>query len=506
TCAETGSGFFAAVEIKKVLSYLRIIDNPCQDVAFAAVLYSHFVNMDAEEVAKVVTGYGMKNGKRTGLLYDAARLAAHDNKKLSEFFDVYDELCRASEHLNVHDLLELLYERTGYKDLVSVMPQGDRRRGNLENLIQLAVTFENSSYAGVHDFLRYIERLEDSEKDFGEAPAESGEGQVRIMTIHKSKGLEFPVVFLCCMGRQFNDTDARDNLLCDQKLGVGIKCINLKKRTKDDGLKLRFLKKKKLMESRAEDVRTLYVALTRAKEKLIMTGTVDKMQQKIRAWAQRPLDDGALSYLDMSSAKNYVDFVAPKIFSGMKEDEISELFKDGTRKRLISGMCGTEEYSARFVISCMWFAEEAAQKELEGSGDEDRGGAGAEEDKGTSLLEGFADEIEARRSFVYPFKAKADAPVKVSVSELKLIAIHDTEEEKAVMLKTPTEAVDDGPENGEEAKPAPPEERKGARGAERGTLYHEVLEKLQYTGDYSNAAACRESLETEISRLIEEGF
>jgi ATP-dependent helicase/nuclease subunit A len=507
TCAETGSGFFAAVEIKKVLSYLKIIDNPCQDVAFAAVLYSHFVNMDAEEIAGIVADCGMKNGKRTGLLYDVARLAAaQGNKKLSGFFTVYDELCRASEHLNVHDLLDLLYERTGYKDLVSVMPQGDRRRGNLENLIQLAMTFENSSYAGVHDFLRYIERLEDSEKDFGEAPAESGEGQVRIMTIHKSKGLEFPVVFLSCMGRQFNDTDARDNLLCDQKLGVGIKCINLKKRTKDDGLKLRFLKKKKLMESRAEDVRTLYVALTRAKEKLIMTGTVDKMQQKIRTWAQRPLDDGALSYLDMSSAKNYVDFVAPKIFSGMEEDEISELFEAGTRTRRISGMCGTEEYSSGFVISCLWFAEEAAQKSLEGNGDDIHGSAGSEEDKETSLLQGFMDEIEARRSFVYPFKGKADAPVKVSVSELKLIAIHDTEEEKAVMLETPTAAVDDEPESNEEAKPAPAKERKGARGAERGTLYHEVLEKLQYMGDYSNAAACIESLDAEISRLMEEGF
>ncbi len=499
SAAETGTGFFDSTEVRKTLSFLRILDNPYQDIAFAAVLYSPFVSMNAEEVAELVVRYGDKSGKA---LYDCARLASADgNKKLERFFELYDRLIGESEYMTVHEVLERLYEAGGYKDIVSIQPQGDRRSGNLDQLVSIAKTYENSTFTGVHDFLRYVDRLMEGEKDFGEATSGTTEGCVRIMTIHKSKGLEFPVVFVCRMGGKFNKSDSKRKLIFDQDFGIGSNYIDVQKRTKQKTLKQSFLQNRKKHSDMAEEVRVLYVALTRAKEKLFMVGSVDKPCEKAMQW-QNALVDGSVTYSYLDKAGTYMDLVAPVVFSGLGEKEFAA-FENGSAETRLSRKCGTETFEATFKVSLIHFDETSAHTQLEGDTEYDLPGT----EPCGSILEDpdIVDEINARKEFVYPYSEQAKAPVKVSVSELKMIAIHDMEEEKAVEVETLTKA-EDGVTETAEAEVSGVLAKKGISGAERGTLYHEVLEKIRYTGDYSNRTVCAESLASELQALISEGY
>lgn len=500
--AETGTGFFDSTEVRKTLSFLRIIDNPYQDIAFAAVLYSPYVGMNAEEVAELAVKYKPASG---GTLYGCARLSAQNgNTKLVRFFELYDMLSEESEYMTVHEVLERLYETSGYKDIVAVQPQGDRRSGNLEQLVDIAKTYENSSFTGVHDFLRYVDRLMAGEKDFGEAAIRVTDGCVHVMTIHKSKGLEFPVVFVCRMGGRFNKSDSKRKLIFDQDFGVGSNYIDVQKRTKQKTLKQSFLQNRKKHTDMAEEVRVLYVALTRAKEKLFMVGSVDKPGDKVRQW-QNALSDGSITYSYLDKANSYLDLVSPSVFSGFNESDFDRL-NEGAIYLSIRGECGTECFEAPVKVSLIHFDETSAHTQLEGD-------IAYETDDNPiyeSVLEepDIVDEINARKEYVYPYSERAKAPVKVSVSELKMIAIHDLEEEKAVEIQPATKAEDGVAEAiTEETAGETAVLRKGkVSGAERGTLYHEVFEKLRYTGDYSSKEACEASVEADIKDLISKGY
>lgn len=506
--AETGTGFFDSVEVKKVLSFLRILDNPYQDIAFAAVLYSPFAGMNSEEMARLTATYGNP-------LYEAARRSAENgNEKLTALFDIYDKMAAFSEYMTVHEVIEKLYEVSGYQDTVTVMPQGDRRRGNLDMLVRLAKEYEKSSFTGIHDFLRYIDRLNEEEKDFGESAPELSEGCVRIMTIHKSKGLEFPVVFLCQMGRKFNSRDSRGKVIFDQDYGIGSEFVDLGLRTRQDTLKQKYLQRKIKRASKSEEIRVLYVALTRAKEKLFMVGTIDDVVGTVEGW-RNTLDNGIIRYTNLDEAGNYLDMIGPRVFNDFSLKNTCEDSVISCKER-IGGECGNEHFETDIRITLMHFDEDVAYSMLESESAEPESATKEIEPKecegtisGCYDSEKLLQEIEKRRSFRYVYAEQAAAPMKVSVSELKMIAIHDSEEEKAVemVMGTPAEdgtaEISAGPEYTDKAFG---KSKRGATGAERGTLYHEVFEKLRYTGNYCDSKNAKESLTTELETLISEGF
>ncbi|MCH1948119.1 helicase-exonuclease AddAB subunit AddA [Enterocloster sp. OA13] len=325
--AQTRTGYFNTVEVETILSLLSVIDNPMQDIPLAAVMRSPIVGMSDEEMAWMVAAFkkNSKKGQDRGV-YGAwsmwmeaeagtfhkvpGEAAASIWKKLSHLSGLLNGLRREARYLPIHELLYRVYRDSGYYDYVSAMPAGETRRGNLDMLVEKAAAYEATSYKGLFHFVRYIERLKKFDTDFGEA-ATAGEqdNTVRIMSIHKSKGLEFPVVFLSGMGKRFNKQDAYGRILLDADLGVAADYLDLDLRVKAPTLKKQALKRRMELETMGEELRVLYVAMTRAKEKLIMTATDRSLEAKLAKWQDSLAMDGQIPYTILSSAGSCLDWL-----------------------------------------------------------------------------------------------------------------------------------------------------------------------------------------------------
>lgn len=325
--AQTRTGYFNTVEVETILSLLSVIDNPMQDIPLAAVMRSPIVGMSDEEMAWMVAAFkkNSKKGQDRGV-YGAwsmwmeaesgtfhkvpGEAAASIRKKLSHLSGLLNGLRREAMYLPIHELLYRVYRDSGYYDYVSAMPAGETRRGNLDMLVEKAAAYEATSYKGLFHFVRYIERLKKFDTDFGEA-ATAGEqdNTVRIMSIHKSKGLEFPVVFLSGMGKRFNKQDAYGRILLDADLGVAADYLDLDLRVKAPTLKKQALKRRMELETMGEELRVLYVAMTRAKEKLIMTATDRSLEAKLAKWQDSLAMDGQIPYTILSSAGSCLDWL-----------------------------------------------------------------------------------------------------------------------------------------------------------------------------------------------------
>ena len=256
--AETGSGYFDTVEVETILSMLAVIDNPMQDIPLAAVLRSPIGGVTDEELAWMMAEEkkSARKGQDRGIYQAFCRklgeiedIVGVENKQLLEKLKHFNQLLQnlrfASSYLPIHELLFLVYEKTGYYDYAASMPAGETRKANLDMLVEKASAYEKTSYKGLFQFIRYIHKLKKYEMDFGEAQ-ESGkqENRVRIMSIHKSKGLEFPIVFLAGMGKKFNKQDVRGRLLIDMDLGIGTDHLDLEQRTQNSTLKKNVMKRK----------------------------------------------------------------------------------------------------------------------------------------------------------------------------------------------------------------------------------------------------------------------
>ncbi len=330
--AETGTGYFDTVEVETMLAMLSILDNPMQDIPLAAVLRSPVAGLEEEELALMMADYKKlaDKGQDRGI-YGAFRYWVESGKpesangaedaeagegaktqirrKLEVFDRLWSELRHRSAYLPIHELIYHIYKETGYYDYVSAMPAGETRRANLDMLVEKAIAFEKTSYKGLFRFIRYIHQLRKYETDFGEASALGKyEHMVRIMSIHKSKGLEFPIVFLAGMGKAFNKQEVRGKLIIDPDLGIGTDYLDLELRTKTATLKKNVLKRKLDLDNLGEELRVLYVAMTRAREKLIMTGTDRTLAKKLEKWEELP-EKGAIPYTILTTAGSFLDWV-----------------------------------------------------------------------------------------------------------------------------------------------------------------------------------------------------
>lgn len=325
--AQTRTGYFNTVEVETMLSLLSAVDNPMQDIPLAAVMRSPIIGMSDEEMAWMMAAYkkNSKKGQDRGV-YGAwtmwmeteweaphkvlGHIAGSIREKLKNLSGLLGELRQEARYLPIHELLYHVYRKSGYYDYVSAMPAGETRRGNLDMLAEKAAAYEATSYKGLFHFVRYIEKLKKFDTDFGEANVTGEqENTVRIMSIHKSKGLEFPVVFLAGMGKRFNKQDAYGRILLDADLGVATDYLDLELRVKAPTLKKQALKRRMELETMGEELRVLYVAMTRAKEKLIMTATDKSLEGKLSKWQDVQTVEGQLPYTILSTAGSYLDWL-----------------------------------------------------------------------------------------------------------------------------------------------------------------------------------------------------
>lgn len=349
----SSTGYFSTVEVQTVLSMLRLLDNPRQDIPMAAVLRSPMAGLTDEELAvlrledgsvpfheavlELAEGLYEEDGQKEisdseadseadqkqgrnadGKKEDDIETTAH--RKLLKFYKKYRQLRQLVPDTPIHELIEIILRETGYGHYVAAMPAGNRRTANLNMLLEKAAAYEKTSYKGLFHFVRYIDELQKYDVDFGEADmVGENEDVVRIMSIHKSKGLEFPIVIVSGMGKNFNKQDTRSKMVLHPELGIGLDYMDGKLRIKSPTIAKKAIAKQIDLENLGEELRVLYVALTRAKEKLILTGTLKDAPEKLEFFRQQAnlskAADRPLSYLTREGASGYLDWILPAVLS-----------------------------------------------------------------------------------------------------------------------------------------------------------------------------------------------
>lgn len=312
--AELSSGYFEAIEVEVMLSLLKIIDNPHQDIPLASVLRSPMVGLSGKELAEIRIA-----GKK-GNYYEAVRGYLEKESggladKLEHFIGKLNSWRTMARRGSLSALIWQVFRDTGYYDFAGGMPGGRQRQANLRALYDRARQYETTSFRGLFRFLRFVERIRERGSDLGTARSlGEQEDVVRVMTIHKSKGLEYPVVFVANLNKQFNFSDSRGNYMLHKELGFGTKYIDPKRRISYPTLAMQAMKRKSEMEMLAEEMRVLYVALTRAREKLYLIGTVKQMDKTVEQWrTYLSHSEWVLPSYLRSAAKSYLDWIGPAV-------------------------------------------------------------------------------------------------------------------------------------------------------------------------------------------------
>lgn len=319
--ADGGGGYFAAPEVQAVLSLLQVIDNPRRDIPLAAVLRSPVVGLDASGLAKIrlacpegdfYTAVCRVAGGQAGV---EAKLV----QKLRDFLDRLEEWRDLARRLPPADLLEELYRQTGYYMVAGAMPGGAVRQANLRALVDRARSFDGTVYRGLFRFLRFIEQVRERGGDMDTARSlGENEDVVRLMSIHRSKGLEFPVVIVAGLGRRFNLRDMSQNFLWHRRLGCGPVVTDLQRGVRYPTVLHRVIRHRLSLETLAEEMRLLYVAFTRARERLILTAAVKKLERQVDTWRSQVLNvpaEGALSASLLAGAKGPLDWLGPALWA-----------------------------------------------------------------------------------------------------------------------------------------------------------------------------------------------
>ena len=347
-----------------------------------------------------------------------------------------------SVYTPIHKLLEALIYTTGYFQYVTAKPGGEQRRANVEMLLSKAVAFEQTSFYGVFHFLRYIEQLSKYEVDYGEADIlDENADVVRIMSIHKSKGLEFPVCFVAGLSKKFNMQDTTGRLVTDMDLGMGVDEIDSELRIQRRMTKKNVVSLKMRLDTLAEEMRVLYVAMTRAREKLILTAVVrdgEKLREQIALYENTKAEDGRMRFTDLLNAGSFLQFVLPALSDAqfISEGELKE--------QEISEECGQLLQREQFMYRIT--REEASEEEL------------AQKEK-----------LRQRMDRRYADEGLKELVTKTSVSELKKAQM---DLDFAGELFPEKEIVP--------YIPAFMQEEQGMSGADRGSAYHRVMELLDF--------------------------
>lgn len=449
------TGYFGALEVQELLQFLRVLDNPRQDIPLFGVMQSVFGGFTQEEIAQIRSG-GEWHSRKRMTLYEALKEVAQSGRtedtelsiKANDFLQRIDHYRNLTPYTSIRDLLQRILDDYDYLNYVTALPTGSKRRANVEMLLTKASAFEKTSYFGLFHFIRYMEQLEKYDVDYGEADTlDENADVVRIMSIHKSKGLEFPVVFVSGLSKRFNMQDANQSLIVDMDLGVAVDYVDSVRRIKNKTLRRAVLSAKMKEDNLAEELRVLYVALTRAREKLILTAVLDKADEK---WELAQMTgQERLTYLDFCEAGSYMDFLLPI------------LPKTGIAVKTLR----TEDLAAEELGEQLRMGDRREQLRLIACGETPLTGDPEENER--KLM-----HLRERFAYQYPHPGLQKLYTKTTVSELKIAAMAEkdeaafhTFEEKEVVPYIPGFR----------------REQEKVSGAVRGNAFHRTMELLDFT-------------------------
>ena len=328
--SDTSSEYLESYEIQVIMDLLKIIDNPYQDIPLVHVMLSS-IGMFTDDDLLEIRLCDSHDDFYTTMLKSRLSVSKDLKEKIEIFLEKIENFREKNQYMDLDELIWTIYEETGFLNYVALMPNGNLRTANLKMLFERAKQYENASFKGLFNFINFIERVKLGSGDLGAAKLiGENENVVRIMSIHKSKGLEFPIVFLSCSGSSFNMMDLNADILLHQNIGIGVKYIDYDKQIKYDTISKLALREKLLEENLSEEMRILYVALTRAKEKIYITAIKkdfnkdkEKMQELVDIYN---LEDGKINPILIKKYKKYIDWVLlVYLYNIQKSKEIMKL-------------------------------------------------------------------------------------------------------------------------------------------------------------------------------------
>ena len=463
--SDVSSEYLESMEIQTIMSVLKIIDNPLQDIPLVTVLRSSIAGFTDNELVKI----RLKNKKQA--FYTSLKEYDGDTELVQKIKNFISNLKRwqaEEKYMSLDELIWQIYIDTGFYNYVTLMPNGALRQANLKMLFERAKQYESASFKGLFNFINFIDKLHTSSGDLSSAKLiGENENVIRIMSIHKSKGLEFPVVYLCGTGKQFNMQDLNRSILLHQELGIGPKYINKERFIEYDTLAKDAIKIKTKVESLSEEMRVLYVALTRAKEKLIITG-ISKDWDKTYNEKQDLIDTykGTMGKNINSSVlkkyKTYLDWITLVYLNN--KDTIKDYIELNTYKKqdiLKELSTDTAENNEIDII-----------KELN--------------EKSKNVKKEDVELLKKNMMWVYGYINSVAVPTKTSVTKVKQMA-NEVNDEEIISLEELDENNNQNIETREMAKPKFLNEEQELTGAEKGTLMHLCFQRLDHTRDYTRA-------------------
>lgn len=456
--AEVSSSFFEAIEIQTMISLFKIIDNPLQDIPLITVLRSPIVGVTLDDLVYI------RKAKETGCFYEALETYLESDvaeDKIKRFMGQLIRWREQSTELTLEELFSILYVETGYYRYVSMLPTGAKKKANLRMLRKYGEEIQTNSNGKLFSFIQYLDKLKEGSEGLEEAKLVGGnENLVRIMSIHKSKGLEFGVVFLCNTDKKFNNKDIIKNVLIHPELGLAPDYVDVDQHLKYPTIPKLAIKNQILSENISEEMRVFYVALTRAKEKLFITGVVNHFEKSASNWSLYGVrKHKEILSLGVRRAGSYLNWIGIGLYAhpqGSLIGEKAQVLKEYELE-------GLSDWQLKIWHLRDIQVEDEVNKALQ----EQKGNLLEEWDSNKTYGE-HKEEIHRRLSFEYKHKKAVTLPLKLSVSDIK--------KEEALAKEGFNEAQIEA----EKRVPDFIRVKEEARGARRGTLIHSIFEQLDY--------------------------
>ena len=471
--SDTSQEYLGSYEIQVIMDLLKIIDNPYQDIPLVHVMLSS-LGMFTDDDLLEIRLCDQNDDFYTTMLKSRLSVTEELKLKIDVFLNKIEDFREKNSYMDLDELIWSIYEETGFLNYVALMPNGALRVANLKMLFERAKQYESASFKGLFNFINFIEKIRIGSGDLGSAKLiGENEDVVRIMSIHKSKGLEFPVVFLSCTGSGFNMMDLNSDILMHQKIGIGVKYIDYDRQIKYDTISKLALREKLLEENLSEEMRILYVALTRAKEKIYVTGVKkdfqknkEKMQELVDIYK---MENGKINPILIKKYKKYIDWILLVYMYNC--ENLTDILKINTLKR-------------KDVLKTMK-KEEANQVDI----------FKILEENSQNIKDEEVLNLKNQLAFEYKYKGLSDIPTKESVTNIvhKNVVLEPFEtktlkdeeaEEKEIELPKPKFLV------GTKEEQITP--------AKRGTLVHLCMKNLDFSRNYSldDVKALIDDLET----------
>ena len=461
--SDSNQEYLDSIEIQTIMSLLKIIDNPMQDIPLVTVLRSNIGGFTDNELVEIRLSDKYDN------FYNCMLKAKVDVKpelrqKIENFLNKIEKWRKEQEYLALDELMWKIYSETGYYNYVGLMPNGNLRQANLKMLFEWAKKYETASFKGLYNFINFIEKLKVNSGDLGAAKI-IGENDdvIRIMSIHKSKGLEFPIVFLANSNKQFNEQDIRKNpVLLHQDIGIGAKYIDYNAQVKYDTLTREAVKNVIINENISEEMRILYVALTRAKEKLIITGIlnnytnqIDDIEKQVSIY---PRKDEKINPILVKKYKSYLDWILlVSLYEKENTNNLLELNKIEPNQIVSSQKQEVQENNSDKIIKLL-----------------------NEKECNQQLLESVKDKIE----YEYKNKLSTTIPTKSSVTKIKQMKQKQVGVDIESLEQTETDETSQKEIIFEKPKFLQEEKDTKITSAQKGTLIHLCMQKLNPKEEY----------------------